>query len=438
MHGIAELRSLIGVVRRRWRAAAALRTIGLAATFAALPLGAGAFAVWGIAAEGLTLVAISGIALLASVAAAVLALSRLPKRPSDVATARFIEEKSTDLGIGAFDDGLVSAVQVDGCESDPFAGLVVARAASRLRELSPQTFVTSADLRRSAAQAGVGAALLTSAVVMALPVLSHAADAAWMTLFPNSIRVVVEPGNTRVAAGRPLEIRASLKGRGANLRGAAPSLLVSADGQQRAVAMTLDRDAYQFKFESVDRSFRYKVVAGAVSSSDYSVTALFPPKVERIDVSYEYPAFSGLAPRIDEDAGDIYGPAGSRVRIRVHTDKPVADGALGLSGRAVLPLRVSGERTVDAESDAVKRRFLPRHAVGSRRPAECWRHRVLHPDHGRSSARSADPAAVGRPTVTPLEEVSIEARADDDYGLSRFELVYSVAGGRSGECRSRR
>jgi hypothetical protein len=33
--------------------------------------------------------------------------------------------------------------------------------------------------------------------------------------------------------------------------------------------------------------------------------------------------------------------------------------------------------------------------------------------------------------VTPLDEVTIEARADDDYGLEGFDLVYSVRGGRS-------
>ncbi|HVS12176.1 MAG TPA: hypothetical protein VMS76_20105 [Planctomycetota bacterium] len=33
-------------------------------------------------------------------------------------------------------------------------------------------------------------------------------------------------------------------------------------------------------------------------------------------------------------------------------------------------------------------------------------------------------------SITPLEEVTIEARADDDYGIGRFELVYSVGGGR--------
>ena len=35
----------------------------------------------------------------------------------------------------------------------------------------------------------------------------------------------------------------------------------------------------------------------------------------------------------------------------------------------------------------------------------------------------------GDQQITPLEEVPIEARADDDYGIASFDLVYSVAGG---------
>ncbi len=31
--------------------------------------------------------------------------------------------------------------------------------------------------------------------------------------------------------------------------------------------------------------------------------------------------------------------------------------------------------------------------------------------------------------ITPLEEVPIEARADDDFGIASFDLVYAVAGG---------
>ena len=34
----------------------------------------------------------------------------------------------------------------------------------------------------------------------------------------------------------------------------------------------------------------------------------------------------------------------------------------------------------------------------------------------------------GDAQITPLEEVAIEARADDDHGIDRFDLVYFVAG----------
>ena len=35
----------------------------------------------------------------------------------------------------------------------------------------------------------------------------------------------------------------------------------------------------------------------------------------------------------------------------------------------------------------------------------------------------------GDESITPLQEVPIEARADDDFGIGRFEMVYSVGGG---------
>ncbi len=45
-------------------------------------------------------------------------------------------------------------------------------------------------------------------------------------------------------------------------------------------------------------------------------------------------------------------------------------------------------------------------------------------------------------SVSPLEEVEIEAQADDDYGIQRMDLVYPCAAGRSraspSTCRRRR
>ena len=49
----------------------------------------------------------------------------------------------------------------------------------------------------------------------------------------------------------------------------------------------------------------------------------------------------------------------------------------------------------------------------------------------RSTIARPMSASSGRPatSVTPLEEVTIEARADDDHGLERLELVVGVRGG---------
>src|SRR5258708_8559870 len=35
----------------------------------------------------------------------------------------------------------------------------------------------------------------------------------------------------------------------------------------------------------------------------------------------------------------------------------------------------------------------------------------------------------GDTQITPLEEVPIEARADDDFGIASLDMVYSVSGG---------
>ena len=40
--------------------------------------------------------------------------------------------------------------------------------------------------------------------------------------------------------------------------------------------------------------------------------------------------------------------------------------------------------------------------------------------------------------VTPLEEVEVEAQADDDHGVDRLELVYGVKGGREKRRAARR
>ncbi len=429
MDPLSELRSLIDAVRRRWLAARALRAIGIAGAVSALPIAAAALAAWRIPLEGTPLIVLVAVAACGSAAVVAAMARRLPRRPSDLATARFIEERTAAGNLDRLEDALVSAVQVSESRSaDPFAGAVVAQAAGRLRAISAESIVPAATLRHSIVHAAAGMACLVVAIVFALPTLGRAADAAWLALFPHSISISVTPGDARVPAGRPLLVKASLDGRRAKLRGVAPMLVVTSPDQQRSVPMVLDGDGFRFAFESVDRSFTYKVIAAAVSSPSYSVTALFPPRVRRIDVQYHYPAFSGLAARTDEDGGDIYGPAGTRVRIRVHTDKPVAAGQLALASRAPVALTPAGDRMAEAlltlsKDDSYRIKLSDRDGLSSSGNTEYF---IRLMDDRPPEVRILRPSA--DQSITPLEEVAIEARADDDYGVARFELVYSVAG----------
>nr|MBA3641392.1 hypothetical protein [Acidobacteriota bacterium] len=160
----------------------------------------------------------------------------------------------------------------------------------------------------------------------------------------------------------------------------------------------------------------------------YTVTALFPPRVQRIDIQYQYPAFSGLRPRTEEDGGDVFAPAGTRVRLTIHVDKPVASGELTMSSGAA-PLADIGGKVVHADlvltkNDSYRIRLADADGLASDGDSEYF---IRLMDDRPPDVRILRPG--GDQGITPLEEVAIEARAEDDFGVASLDLVYAVGGG---------
>lgn len=438
-----ELRSLLAQVRRRWLALARLGRGARAAAAASIPLFAAALAAWALRPAGMALVALVVLALVGAVAVVFL-IARIGRRPggreavarvpSDREVARFIEERAgVAPGVPAVceRDTLVSAVDVvnaPGRHAATFAPLIVAQALAALRAVDPAAVVPTAALRRALLGAGAGVLLLAVALALMVPHLRDAGGAIWIALFPHSIQIVVRTGDVRVVAGQPLRIMAAVQGRGAAWLTAEPALVVSAGGAAQAVPMTRTAEGFDYAFESVDRSFTYRVTAGRAVSRAYSVTALVAPRVTRVDLEYDFPAFSGLPPRTEEDGGDIYAPAGTRVRLLVHTDKPVAEGRIALARGQALPLQRGGAGVTSAEitvaaDDAYRVHVTDEDGLSSARGLEYFiRLMDDRPPDVRILRPSSDQG------ITPLEEVAIEARAEDDYGVARFDLVYTVAG----------
>ena len=422
-----DLLALLKQVRRRWQAARVLRVAAAAAAAAAavllLVLAADR---WLRPADAL-MVALLAAALLLSGAAAVRVAWRLRRLPDDGQVARFIEERCP-----ALQDRLASAADViRGGRPSPFRELVVRDAARHARGLDPRQVVPRRELHRPLAQTLAAAAVLLLVLALGSGPLGRLGSTAWLYAFPYTASLHVEPGHARVPVGRPLRLDARLDvAVGAAPR--TPPVVVMTDGagaQQAVEMVAAGVGAYRLDIPAVDDSFAYRVRAASLESERFDVTALRPPRVERIDVAYRYPPSTGLPPRVEIDGGDVQAPPGTRVTVTVRMSKPVEQAALARAAGGATTLAPAGGPQVLAGSfelladdtyriDAVD-------ADGLRNPAGI--------DYFIRTIRDMPPAVeILRPggdrEITPLEEVVVEARAEDDYGLRRFELVYGVPG----------
>ena len=148
----------------------------------------------------------------------------------------------------------------------------------------------------------------------------------------------------------------------------------------------------------------------------------------RIDVDYTFPAELGLKPRTEEDSGDIYAPAGTDVRVRVHTDRPAAAGRLTLGGGQALPLAADAPDLWTASLKVVEDtsyRVALADGEGRTSPGDT-EYFIRTLDDRPPEVHIVKPASDR--AVTRLEEVDVEAQADDDYGIAQLDLVYSLRG----------
>lgn len=418
---LTTLRTVFDEITRRRRTLAWRRGWTAGAMIAAGALGAAWLAVLTLAPAGGVLVALVGVAFLAALGAIVVAVRAARGSSTAVQLARLLEER-----LGGLDDVVVTAV--DYADRPDHAPPVARRlAAAALRAIGADgagVVVPSETLRTAGRRAlGAGLALAAALVLMARP-LDDAVSIAGAYLVPSRISIAVEPGDVRVRAGRPVTIRARVTG----VSGLAPALVAGAGPDARPLVMAAGGDgAFQIVVPDVTASFPYRVVVGAGHSEVYTVTVVHPARVERIDLDYAYPPALGLEPRKEAQGGDIYAPEGTAVTLRITADRPVDAGALVLGDGTRLPLGVAGTQstgqiTVGADG-SYRIAFTDDDGVEMPDDTEYFIRTMLDrpPD-----VRVLRPA--GDRQVTSLEEVRIEARADDDFGVKSFDLVLQKPG----------
>jgi hypothetical protein len=418
-----ELRDILASVRARWARRAFLRAWMLGAVTAGAMLMVGLLAVWLLAPDGIPLVIV--VATVGLVAGIALSFAFLPLRvqPSDRQIARFIEERA-----GGLDEVVVTAVDQSQSGSAPVVDRLVADAIRAARGVDAHLIVSADSMRRAAIGGVIGSAVFAVAFWFFAPSASRALDVAGSYLFPAYYAIDVTPGSIKVREGQAVTITARIPGIDG---GMVPLIVVGERDAARSARMTngAARDEFTITLNNITSSFPYVVTAGSASSSQFNIEVIRPVRVSRIDVRYDYAPGLGLQPHTEEDGGDIYAPAGTRVQLTITADKTIARGQLRLGdGQAVA---LSGHNQVMTADLVVSKDGSYRVALNDAdglsndgdteyfirmlndRPPEV---RILRPAGDRK--------------VSPLEEVPIEVRADDDYGVRGLELVIKTAGGK--------
>ena len=425
-----DLGNVLHGIRRRWQRFVALRLAARGLALVAAIVAAAGLADRLLHPSDAALLVLAGAALVLSAAAALAVLWPLRNRPGDRQIARFVEERVPEL-----DDALVTAVEIEertrtsSSAPSTFAPLVVAAAAARLRDVGPDRVIEPALMTRAVRLAAGGAAALLVAILFARPFIEKSAQVAYVKLFPSSVVVHVMSGDMRIPAGRPVTIAARVSGQRIALGRIAPAVTVESAGASTTLPMVMGESGFELRIPALERSFKYRVTAGPARSNEYGVTALVPARVQRIELRYEYPTFTGLPARHDRNGGDVYGPAGTRVTLVVHTDKAVTAGRLAFAdAKPAIELARSSERALQSTltvKEEASYRVRLQDVDGLSSDGIEYFVRVM--DDRPPTVHVLRPA--GDQQITPLEEVPIEVRADDDFGIASLDMVYSVAGG---------
>ena len=426
----SELRAMLDTVQRRWRMRHALRggvIVGVAAIIAFLvtsllvqQAGFGAGPV--IAAR-----VVSWFAVVALFARYV--IHPLLRKVSDEQVALYLEEYDPSVR-----EIVVSALAV---ERDPRAAgalgsRIVERAVERCRALDSGRDIERARLKREGISFGGVAATVLVLVLLNTPWLAGGRAALLQPLRhagENRAMITVEPGNATVPRGADAEIRASLVNFAAGEAEVVMRTATAPDYIRIPMLVSNDSASFEAALFDVAEKTEYFVEAGGIRSPVFTLDVADIPYVKTLDLDYTFPPYTGLASEHVEDGGDIAAPAGTRVKVTAHTTLPAAGGRIVFATGRSIPLAANADGSLAA--------VIPVTMPGIY-------HIELTTAQGTTVRGSAEytidvledraPSVVfakpGRDTrQTSVDEVFLEAKADDDYGIARMNLVYSVNGG---------
>jgi hypothetical protein len=270
----------------------------------------------------------------------------------------------------------------------------------------------------SALGAGAFVALVAGALLPELP-----------ALWPDDHGLTVSPGDVEAERGTTVAVLARF---GKKVPTHVALVLRPAHGPPARLEMTrnLGDPVFSAVTPPLADAVEYQVEYAGHRSRRFRIEPFTIPELERVDARIVYPSQPALPAREVQDARRLSVAEGARVTLTFRLTRPVAKAQLVSDTGVTIALAPSGGRRD--------------HQVVTLDPQRTSRYDLrLHDDRGRASQTSAaltievhgnapphiTPSFPGRDVrVSPLEEVTVEAKLSDDVALASYGVSYALAG----------
>jgi hypothetical protein len=185
---------------------------------------------------------------------------------------------------------------------------------------------------------------------------------------------------------------------------------------------------YEFLFSGLAENVEYYVEAGAVQSKHFNLKVIDLPSIQKIRVTYHYPAWSGMKDSVEDPGGDVRAVEGTDAEIAIQTDRPLNKGILMLSDDSQIPFQSGAGNWLTAHLPVQKDGMY--HIAAIEQGENVRMSEDFFIEARKDSPPSVKITRPGRDAkVNPIEEVTVEVSAEDDFALNEVTLHYSVNGG---------
>ncbi|MGD1097884.1 MAG: hypothetical protein ABSB35_38585, partial [Bryobacteraceae bacterium] len=271
-----------------------------------------------------------------------------------------------------------------------------------------------------ATSAGAAGAVLLWLILAGPGYFGYGASLLWAGLpkagTANFYDITVDPGNKLVRRRADQMVTAQLTGF------QAPQVRLMARYQSTSkweAATMLPRangSAYEFLFAGLAEPVEYYVEAAGVKSKTFKLDVVDLPNIKKLRVTYHYPSWLGIKDEVEDPGGDLRAVAGTVAELTIETDRPLTNGTIELDNGSHISLSSGSGGTLTAKVPIDKDGMYHFAAVEQGQSVR------LSEDYFIEAREDQAPNVhIVRPRsdakVSPIEEVTIEVNADDDFAL---------------------